>query len=449
MESKEVDADFVQMTESELDHFCGKKPEEKAMWETNALIAAFETTGGSPEADSIDFAALKAAGIHAVLLRCGTSDNKLNYDEASASCIDDVRWRQWYKAASAAGLRVLIDYDFNPMIDSVNHHDGSVTLKHIDSLLSGGYKPAVGGGLFLNMERNTWYQGTALITCPAVNLGTDLHNIWGAIWNKYKLVAGVRSGQWFLDKTDEGKVTYRSQIPFIDLGEAAMPLFMARPKKTGVTVGGDFHELIANIPDPFTNTVNAPDGITKVNEQSFYLYFGNKTKWSGWEIAWVRHAAVKDATGCLALFRLILWGGDTKHFDAYFNFPAANADTTPPSVPAGLTSSVGGGTVILTWSPATDNVSVAGYQVYRGGAKVMATTGLSASFANQAPGVYVYGVSAFDAAGNESAQAVIGVTVTGDAPVTRAELEALTKRVAELEAQAHAKRHTHTTGEPV
>ncbi len=81
-------------------------------------------------------------------------------------------------------------------------------------------------------------------------------------------------------------------------------------------------------------------------------------------------------------------------------------DTTPPTVPTGL--SVGGATtsqLTLNWAGSIDNVGVAGYHVFRGGTQIASTTsttyqdtGLTANTP------YLYTVSAFDAAGNESAQ---------------------------------------------
>jgi chitodextrinase len=94
--------------------------------------------------------------------------------------------------------------------------------------------------------------------------------------------------------------------------------------------------------------------------------------------------------------------------------PAASAtvtmtnstDTTPPSVPTGLTATaVSSSGINLAWTASTDNVGVTGYKIFRGGAQVGASatnsysdTGLTASTA------YTYTVSAYDAAGNNSAQ---------------------------------------------
>jgi hypothetical protein len=94
-------------------------------------------------------------------------------------------------------------------------------------------------------------------------------------------------------------------------------------------------------------------------------------------------------------------------------------DTTPPTVPTGLT--VTGTTssgVSLSWTASTDNVAVTGYSVYRGTTLAGNTTtttftdsGLSASTQ------YSYTVKAYDAAGNISA-ASTAVTATTSAGST-------------------------------
>jgi GH25 family lysozyme M1 (1,4-beta-N-acetylmuramidase) len=431
-ESKEVDADFVNMTEAELVEYCNEKTEVNPMWTENALIAAFDKIADNAEPATVDFSALKAAGVHAVLLRCGTSGSALNYDQPDASYLPNTKYGAWFRAATAAGLRVLIDYDFNAMLDSVNGYNGSVTLRHINQVISGGLKPVKGGAMFLNLERNTWTESSKPKTCTANMFSQDVQNTYNTLWGTHGLVAGIRTGRWFLDKTDESGTTYKSQMEWMDKGEATIPLFLARPKINGTLVSGDLHNAISAIADPAITYVKV--GNVDVNEQAYFLYFGNKTKWSGWEIAWLKHAAVKDAAGSPALFRLILWTGKPAHFDTYFNYPAINTDLTPPTVPAGLASSVSGGNVVLTWMPSTDNVGALGYQVYRNGAKVMAITGTSVSFSGQLPGTYVFGVAAFDAAGNESAPATLSVVVPQVAvPITRAEFDALVARVAEVE----------------
>ena len=82
------------------------------------------------------------------------------------------------------------------------------------------------------------------------------------------------------------------------------------------------------------------------------------------------------------------------------------ADTTPPTVPAGLTASgVSSSQINLLWTASTDNVGVTGYNVYRGGTKIGTSASTSYLDNGLSPSTsYTYTVSAFDAAGNTSAQ---------------------------------------------
>ncbi|WP_433707624.1 chitinase [Paenibacillus illinoisensis] len=80
-------------------------------------------------------------------------------------------------------------------------------------------------------------------------------------------------------------------------------------------------------------------------------------------------------------------------------------DTTPPSIPAGLTSSsITATSVQLTWSASTDNVGVTGYDVYQNGALVKSTSAVTTTISGLTSGTaYVFTVKAKDAAGNVSA----------------------------------------------
>ncbi|MBJ6752609.1 fibronectin type III domain-containing protein [Geomonas anaerohicana] len=105
------------------------------------------------------------------------------------------------------------------------------------------------------------------------------------------------------------------------------------------------------------------------------------------------------------------------------------ADITAPSAVTGLSATTAAidsttSTVVLTWTAATDNIGVAGYDVYRDGAKIGTTTTTTFIDSPVTSNVtYVYTVVAFDAAGNFSAasaplsvkpnQASLSVTVSG------------------------------------
>ena len=99
--------------------------------------------------------------------------------------------------------------------------------------------------------------------------------------------------------------------------------------------------------------------------------------------------------------------------------PACQSDTTAPSTPTGLSGSASGTSVTLTWTAATDNVGVRGYDVYRDGTKVGSVTGTATVPPNTTfvdsglagSTAYRYAVTARDAAGNSSAPSP-AVTVT-------------------------------------
>src|SRR3989449_147519 len=80
-------------------------------------------------------------------------------------------------------------------------------------------------------------------------------------------------------------------------------------------------------------------------------------------------------------------------------------DITPPSVPTNLSASaVSSSQITLSWTASTDNVGVAGYQIYRGGSQIATTSLTSYADTGLSPATtYVYQVSAYDAAGNVSA----------------------------------------------
>src|SRR5213595_1498968 len=84
-------------------------------------------------------------------------------------------------------------------------------------------------------------------------------------------------------------------------------------------------------------------------------------------------------------------------------------DTTVPSTPTGLVGvAVSSSQINLSWTAATDNVGVTGYNVYRGGTQI-ATLGVVTTFQNTgltASTNYSYTVRAFDAAGNVSGQSM-------------------------------------------
>jgi len=98
-----------------------------------------------------------------------------------------------------------------------------------------------------------------------------------------------------------------------------------------------------------------------------------------------------------------------------------STDTTPPTVPTGLTATAAGSSQVnLSWTASTDSTGVAGYDVYRNGTKIASTAATKYSDTTvSAATSYTYSVDAYDAAGNTSAQTTaVSVTVPSSGSTT-------------------------------
>ncbi len=107
----------------------------------------------------------------------------------------------------------------------------------------------------------------------------------------------------------------------------------------------------------------------------------------------VYHFAVKSmASGKFTV------GGD----NTFTTLGAGGVDTTPPSVPSGLTvTNKTDTTVSLSWSPSTDNFGVAGYQVWKDGAFLGTTNVTTFTATSLTPSTtYSFSVKAYDNAPN-------------------------------------------------
>ncbi|HMC21354.1 MAG TPA: Ig-like domain-containing protein, partial [Thermoanaerobaculia bacterium] len=99
--------------------------------------------------------------------------------------------------------------------------------------------------------------------------------------------------------------------------------------------------------------------------------------------------------------------------------PPPPSDTTPPTVPTGLAATPVSSTQInLTWNASTDSGSgVAGYKIFRGGSQIATSVATSYSDTGLSPSTtYTYTVSAYDVAGNNSAQCPGVMATTQAAP---------------------------------
>ena len=124
-----------------------------------------------------------------------------------------------------------------------------------------------------------------------------------------------------------------------------------------------------------------------------------------------------------------------KAFDAAGNKSAESApfsvttmlDTEAPGKPENLSISAGtGSTVTLGWTASGDNIGVAGYEIYRNGAKAGTSTTTTYTDNLTEQGTFTYTVKAFDAAGNYSNESN-SVVYDNKAPDVPQNLRAISK----------------------
>ena len=91
------------------------------------------------------------------------------------------------------------------------------------------------------------------------------------------------------------------------------------------------------------------------------------------------------------------------------------ADEVPPQTPATFNGTPGLTSIELAWSASSDNLGVAGYQIFRDDVMIAAVPGLTYADTGLEPDQgYVYKVLAFDAAGNASAPAELSMATLPD-----------------------------------
>lgn len=105
--------------------------------------------------------------------------------------------------------------------------------------------------------------------------------------------------------------------------------------------------------------------------------------------------------------------GNRSAKSAAVSVTVGEADTVPPSVPAGLSATVEGSTVALNWAPSTDDVRLDGYAVYRNGAYIGWARTTTFTDLDVPAGTWRYDLRAYDVAGNRSAKSVVATAVVG------------------------------------
>jgi hypothetical protein len=163
-------------------------------------------------------------------------------------------------------------------------------------------------------------------------------------------------------------------------------------------------------------TASASDnvGVASVQFQLDGANFGSLDTTSPYSVSWNTTTSSNGSHTLLAIAKDAAGNSTTS---ASVTATVSNtADTTAPSVPGGLTATaVSSSQINLSWTASTDNVGVTGYNVFRGGTKIGTSPNTSYQDAGLAASTtFTYTVSAFDAAGNTSAQSA-GASATTQA----------------------------------
>jgi chitodextrinase len=174
----------------------------------------------------------------------------------------------------------------------------------------------------------------------------------------------------------------------------------------GQPSSGVWHHLVA----VFDKSQNAPnqvnlyvDGVLQTAQAQVYSSANTNTFGSDPLYVMSRGASQEFCAGVIDDFRVFnraLSLAEVQQIYALGTTP----DTRAPSVPTNLTATaVSTSQVDLAWSPSTDNVGVAGYQVFRNGSQIAGPAGTAYADTNlTASTTYTYAVAAIDAAGNVS-----------------------------------------------
>jgi len=144
--------------------------------------------------------------------------------------------------------------------------------------------------------------------------------------------------------------------------------------------------------------------------------YGSSTPISGAMVTSHQVAVTGLTSGTLYHFRVRSTDANNSSISSADMTFSTAGDTTPPTAPTGLTATaISSSQINLTWTASTDNVGVTGYNVFRGGVKIGTAPGTSFQDSGlSASTSYTYNVSAFDAAGNTSAQSA-GASATTQA----------------------------------
>lgn len=203
----------------------------------------------------------------------------------------------------------------------------------------------------------------------------------------------------------------------VTVNATAGPFSVTSPN-TAVTYSANTSQTITwNVAGTTTNSVNCAnvDILFSADSGTTWSTLLAATPNDGTEVVTIPNS---PSTSC----RIMVKGTNHIFFDvSNANFTITGVDTTAPSAPTLSASGTTTTTTNLSWTGATDNVAVTGYDVYKDGVLLGSTTSATSYSVSglTASTTYAFTVRAKDAAGNISVASNI-VNVTTLAPDTTA-----------------------------
>lgn len=215
-----------------------------------------------------------------------------------------------------------------------------------------------------------------------------------------------------------GGGTNNSDDMIVTVNATAGPFAVTAPNTAVSYVGGTSQTVTWNVAGTTANGVNCAN-------VDILLSTDAGTTWTT-----ILAATPNDGTQAVTLpntpsttCRIMVKGSNHIFFDvsnANFTITSGTPDTTAPTAPTLAASGTTATSTVLTWSGATDNVAVTGYDVYQGATLLGSTTSTTYTVTGlTAATTYSFSVRAKDAAGNVSV-ASNAVSVTTAAPDTTA-----------------------------
>ena len=219
------------------------------------------------------------------------------------------------------------------------------------------------------------------------------------LWTDYMLTATLRSSD-----NDGIGLLFRYQDPS---NYYKIDLDTQRNFQTLVKVAGGIETPLATIAASYPQNAEMELQVKVISDQITVTFNGSD----------IFVGPITDSALPRGTVALYAWANTGAFFDhVVVQSVASTTDTTRPTIPQNLTATASSASQIeLAWSAATDNVGVAGYDLYRdGGSTPMARTSATTySDTGRAAGTtYTYQAAAYDAAGNTSALSAMVAAAT-------------------------------------